>query len=300
MDELQLLREYRPPAAGPAPHVVRAARTNFVEVIALEAIEFDRPPRRRRHRSRLALGVAIATAAAVVAGVVVGTGPRGGPVRTGAASALVKLSRVALVEPLPGHGDVVHTKVVADYNNGGLEQRETWIAPDGSMRLITTGGVGGDGDYRQEPQANRYPDWRDWPTDPAGVLERLRSAAAKTDMRPVDFEAFQEAADALRASAAPAAIRAAFFEAVAQLDGVTALGSVHDRSGREGVGFQVQSDASHNTRLELIFDPNTAQLIGERESAIDGTWSTWADYVVAEFVDVIPPGGTLQIPIPPG
>jgi hypothetical protein len=303
MDELQLLQERRPTTTDPTPHVVGVQRARLIDVVNTEqgalVSGMHHAPRVRRRSRRAALGSAATIAAAIVASVVVGFGHGTNPAQTRAASALGSLARTASVQPLPGHGDVVHTEVQADYGSG-FEDVQKWVAPDGSQRMTIAGGGSSAADADRHPFSlhHAYPDWHDWPTTADGVLARLRSEAAATDMRPVDFAAFQGAADALRASAAPTAIRAAFFEAVAQLDGVESLGTVSDHSGRTGLGFEMQSDASHHTQLELIFDPATAELIAENSSDTDGSNATWADYVVAEFVDAIPPRAVVVPPDP--
>ena len=111
-------------------------------------------------------------------------------------------------------------------------------------------------------------------------------------MRPVDAEAFVLAGDNLVDTTAPADVRAAIFGAVAQLDGVRALGTVTDHSGRAGTGFEIDSDPSHNSRFELIFDPKTSALLGSREGTLTSGYSSWVVYTLSELVHSVAPGGT--------
>ena len=85
-------------------------------------------------------------------------------------------------------------------------------------------------------------------------LPPLRSAAAKT---------FAGVAALLQQSAAPPALRAALYEVASELPGVQLLGTVSDPVGRKGIGVAC-SDPQHGERLELIFDPKTSTLLGER------------------------------------
>ena len=61
----------------------------------------------------------------------------------------------------------------------------------------------------------------------------------------------------------PPALRAALYEVAAELPGVQLLGKATDPTGREGVGV-AYTDREHGQRLELIFDPATSTLLGER------------------------------------
>lgn len=58
-------------------------------------------------------------------------------------------------------------------------------------------------------------------------------------------------------------LRAALYRVASELPGVQLLGTVTDPVGRKGVGV-AYTDATHGERLELIFDPKTSTLLGER------------------------------------
>lgn len=64
-------------------------------------------------------------------------------------------------------------------------------------------------------------------------------------------------------SVGPSALRPALYEVAAELPGVQLSGRVVDPVGREGVGV-AYTDRQHGQRLELIFDPATTTLLGER------------------------------------
>jgi hypothetical protein len=58
-------------------------------------------------------------------------------------------------------------------------------------------------------------------------------------------------------------LRAALYRVASELPGVQLLGTVTDPLGRKGIGV-AYTDATHGERLELIFDPKTSTLLGER------------------------------------
>lgn len=67
----------------------------------------------------------------------------------------------------------------------------------------------------------------------------------------------------LQNATAPPALRAALYEVASELPGVQLLGAVRDPIGRKGIGV-AYTGHRHGERLELIFDPATSTLLGER------------------------------------
>ncbi len=65
-------------------------------------------------------------------------------------------------------------------------------------------------------------------------------------------------------SFAPPKLRAALYRVASELPGVQLLGAVSDPIGRMGVGV-AYTDQARGVRLELIFDPTTSALLGERD-----------------------------------
>ena len=63
-------------------------------------------------------------------------------------------------------------------------------------------------------------------------------------------------------SVAPPALRAGLYEVATRIPGIRALGPAADASGRSGVALGVTADG---IRYELIFDPDTAELLGQRQ-----------------------------------
>jgi hypothetical protein len=103
------------------------------------------------------------------------------------------------------------------------------------------------------------------PTDPDALL----SAIEERDIvngPPGDAETFVLIGELLRENYAPPSVRAALYEVAAQLPGVELVGTVEDAAGREGVAVGY---TDRGERQELIFDPNTSALLGERTVVTD-------------------------------
>ncbi len=78
---------------------------------------------------------------------------------------------------------------------------------------------------------------------------------------------FQHFSDVLREARATPEQRAAAYEALARVPGLTLVGEVTDRLGRPGVavGFDYpRQRADRLYRYVLVFDPETADLLEER------------------------------------
>ncbi|HET7443057.1 MAG TPA: CU044_5270 family protein [Solirubrobacterales bacterium] len=163
--------------------------------------------------------------------------------------------------------------------------RQTWVGADGAGRarvvyarpeFLTPGqrrawkaagspplSSGGVEDFALEGQP--FIDTSDLPTRPK-ALRRLIEARKipLVDGPPGEAETFTLIGDMLRATYLPPAYRAALYRAVAELPEVESLGEVKDPVGREGVGVAFTKGAVTH---ELIFDPETSALLGEREVA---------------------------------
>ena len=94
-------------------------------------------------------------------------------------------------------------------------------------------------------------------------------------------------------------MRAAIYQLTAELPGVELLGEVDDPVGRPGTGI-AYTDHKRGTRQELIFDPETSALLGERESIVrsgifgfkapPGTPIGYAVYLESKVVDSVGQG----------
>ncbi|MFG1676966.1 CU044_5270 family protein [Micromonospora sp. NPDC049282] len=100
------------------------------------------------------------------------------------------------------------------------------------------------------------------PRDPKQLLERIyRDSKGHGNGR--DEEAFVFVRDILRSGVVPADLRAALFSAAALIPGVRLVSDSVNLEGRHGVAVAMSDRGK--TRVELIFDPKTGEVIGERE-----------------------------------
>lgn len=192
------------------------------------------------------------------------------------------------------------------------EVREVWGAPDGSGRIVTTYDepifLGPRDRERWEdagrpPLANEgtsdevfgpgglsYVDLESLPTDPDVLFEVIRSRAEHNDA--VEAEMLVIVGDLLRETVAPPELRAALYEVAARIPGIEIVeitDAAVDSSGgelapipagRRGVAVAVESDYSGaRIRHELVFDPNTSEMIAERQVLLERV----------EWVDADPP-----------
>lgn len=89
------------------------------------------------------------------------------------------------------------------------------------------------------------------------------TSTARPPLRSPEANTFGAVGFLLGESVGPPALRAALYEVAAELPGVRLLGRVSDPTGRKGVGV-AYIDREHGQRLQLIFDPATSTLLGER------------------------------------
>jgi hypothetical protein len=199
--------------------------------------------------------------------------------------------------------------------------RQTWIAANGAGRarvvsakpeFLTTGqrrawmaadsphlGSGGVEDFALSGQP--FLDTSGLPTQPK-ALRRLIEARKipLVEGPPGEAETFTLIGDMLRRTYLPPAFRAALYRVVAELPEVDLLGEVEDPIGRKGIGVAFTKGS---VRHELIFDPATSALLGEREVAVRripdlqvpaGTETGSVTYLESKVVDSLgsgaPPG----------
>lgn len=105
----------------------------------------------------------------------------------------------------------------------------------------------------------------DFPTDPQTIYRRLRAEVGNRGNSP-DGEVFTELGDALRESPAPAELRGAIYRTLALVPGIQLIGTVTDRAGRTGTAVAL---SERGVRQELIFDPETSEMLAEREVLLD-------------------------------
>lgn len=93
------------------------------------------------------------------------------------------------------------------------------------------------------------------PTDPERLYERLRADSGG------DRQSLVYAADALRTGLVPAAARANLLRALTYLPGLDVTDRAADLDGQLGVALGISEDGE---RQEIILDPGTSEVIGER------------------------------------
>jgi hypothetical protein len=103
---------------------------------------------------------------------------------------------------------------------------------------------------------------RDFDPTPQELYDRLRSRINGRGQSP-NGEVFVEIADALRESPQTPRLRATLYRALALVPGVQLLGSVHDRLGRAAIGIAFTEHTG--LRQELLLDPETAEVLNERQ-----------------------------------
>lgn len=281
---LESLRSRRESGLAPAPHRPRR-------------------PRRRTAITIAAAGLAIALAIpiALPGGVSGGADP----------AAAAVLHRVALraaqqpAEPAPGPGQYLYTRsesastflyVVGDGTTFFFSQpstRESWIATDGSGRIMGTSGAvsfpteedrttwiaAGSPDLSEnlteddlfDPGDLFYADYADLPIDPEELLERIEHREIIGIGGPAnDWGTFMIIGDLLRETSLQPRVRAALYQIAAELPGVELVGPVVDGVGRAGVAVAYTNlDSDAPSRQELIFDPTTAELLGTEEVLVE-------------------------------
>lgn len=235
-----------------------------------------------------------------------------------ASEVLEEMARAAEIRPYqePQRGAFVYTKSRAlRLAYGGNEAtgeewvsavpvtREIWLAPEGSGRIREVWGdpkflterdrevwvAAGKPDLQVGPFVTdeafsegelRYIDLSNLPVNPE-ELHALIDGRVIVGGPPGDAETFTLIGDMLRETSAPPDVRAALFRVAANLQGVELIGETTDESGRPGtaVGY-TEEGITH----ELIFDPVTSVLLGERTADSQGTIRSWAVYVTSAAV----------------
>ncbi|MBX6382464.1 MAG: CU044_5270 family protein [Microbispora sp.] len=109
-----------------------------------------------------------------------------------------------------------------------------------------------------------YTNLKKLPTDPEKMRAYLYDRPHGDN--PPDSAAWTAAGDLLRETYMPAPQRAALFKAAATIPGVTVTENAEDAAGRTGIGV---GRVFGGVREEIIFDPSTYELLGERGIVVD-------------------------------
>ena len=337
MDDLDLIRDFQNDFRGPdtdeTARVRGAVRRSIADdrvrpATALKRRHVSRRLPRRRWLYAAAVAAAI-VAAAVIIPQLTSDSPLGG-VQSAAADALNKAASVAAGQQAtapPTAGQFVYTRTRAVWESSTYDvdkpnsqysvlmpvTRESWIAPDGSGRLLETNGTPTfltphdkavwEAAGRPDLQAGRtsdekfgkgglaYTDLSGLPTDTAQLRQLIVDRKVEDGPRG-DAETFTIIGDLLRETWASPALRAALYRIAADLPGVQLVGTVKDEVGRTGTAVAFTSGG---TRNELIFDPTTAALLGEESVVVDpaaakmhvpaDTVTSWAVYLASGIAD---------------
>ena len=229
----------------------------------------------------------------------------GGPRQ--AAAVLRDLGQIAAQRPErsldPGHyvyerSTVILARSLEDPSGGAPftvhyeDLMETWIASDGSGRIkvrvighsfmdrgeearwLHSGSpalpVEEGSDDLYEPGDLSFVDFGSLPTDPS-ALDAALASGIPLGSGSRGFERLDAIGDLLRFAYAPPEHRAALFEVAAQLPGVVLDGNVVDVEGRTGVGVSLTEGS---TKIQLIFDEATSEILAERTFEVQDDGST--------------------------
>jgi len=141
-------------------------------------------------------------------------------------------------------------------------------------------------------------DFASMPRDPYLLVNHIYLRTLGAGPSP-DGEALVFIADALRQGTAPADLRAALLRAAAMIPGVTITDDQATLDGSTGTAIG-RVESNNAKRVEIIIDPSSGRLIGEREVAVvaipesdvvAGDILSWSSVETA-IVNVAPTGGT--------
>ncbi len=301
MSELELLDRFRADVPVPESGQVERARTALAREI--DSWGHIGVTRSRPKVSRRVLLAAAAAAVVVPLGLslVLPQGIFAG-VDPAAAAVLSRAAETALRQPADGRptaGQYVYVRSLENttylrgprdedltpfyYITSGISQR--WTGLDGSGRStyaardvsfptpqdraawVAAGspGLQHSGGQFYRPGGLTFDDLSGFPSDPEALLEIIEQREV-IGGPPGDWESFAIIGDLLRAQYVPPDVRAGLYQLASQLSGVEYVGPVADPAGRVGTAVAYTHNGS---RKMLIFDPETAELMGERTIIVD-------------------------------
>ncbi|WP_419997064.1 CU044_5270 family protein [Streptomyces boninensis] len=237
--------------------------------------------------------IAAGAVAAVAAGLIVGLEPGGSgsgddvpPQGKSATQLLNRIAAVAAKEPAPREvrdDQFMYIRSKSSYDSVKGEpcklkpatQREIWESVDGKhdgllrdrrvdrkdMKLPWQDSYGG-------KDAENYREYEQLPTTTEGMLGWLYEK--RDEEKTTDAAAFTLVGDTIRESVLPPKVSAAMYRATAKIPGVTVVNDAVDFLGRPGVAITRQENHGVETRVELIFDKETLEYLGEREVLLEG------------------------------
>jgi hypothetical protein len=297
--EMDHVRAFRA-ADGEPDEVARvAARVALLERIEAAASPLVAPGARPPRRRLLAGGLGLAATALAALALVVGLDSGGVQPATAAAflrhaAAVVEQGADVVLEP----GRYWYTRSEGE-QDAARWTREDWHSVTGSGRVLQRGDYAMDVTiderdpvlYSFFPRGLTHEQLRALPTDVDALYARLHEAGQiwagqKDNQLGPEHEMLTFVGDWLRSGPPPpAALRAALFRVAARLPGIELLGPVRDATGRPGTAVALTGAGQ---RRELVFDPQTAELLEERTvDAASGKLSYRATYVASGEVGAL-------------
>lgn len=296
----------------------------------IQAEQHQRPQQPvRRRRWALATGGVPAVAAVAIAVLVLLPAGGGGPTPAAAAlNRLARLVAAQSLTPQPGQYLYIDSTSEYATHEGNcvtraVEHRQIWIGADDSgldrssegpghftsaadraACLQTTGQEGTQQQLQQQlaPKAGdnwNAPNcfeldplngrqWSDLSSDPHVLLQQI---LPNNNGRPLSpYDEFSMIEGLLQFTDAPPAVRATLYQAAALIPGVQLLGTVTDHDGRPGLGVALLDNTNGLGGYELIFDPQTGELLGEQQTGALAGWTVNLHQQVADGLPSKPPG----------
>ncbi|MBQ9917537.1 MAG: hypothetical protein IJO71_10135 [Microbacterium sp.] len=309
MDELTLLRSTRDDTLAPSERTLDAGRAALMARIAASTPTADSPrvehvvPRRRRRPLRRATWIAAGTAAALTGILIAGNVNLG--VQSARASEVLRQAAAAAENATdasigPGQylRSLTHARWMSCSNPTDAADPDAMVCAPNDQTLDV---------YRPTDSGTPWVLVRDWgaQSGPTGAsVETMRSvggyfygpeapwqtgdvAAIPTDGSAAyawvdgqyqggsasrDEDNFVRIADILRSGLVPAPQRAALLDALSRVPGVTSTAGVANLDGVVGVAIGRAEPIRFGERKEIIVDPTTGSVIGERTVAGAQAW----------------------------
>lgn len=265
----------------------RLLKAQVLSEIRLEKAAATRPakravPRRWKFVAVPALAAALAGAAIVSVSVVDGETDRpavSAADRTAARTVLLQAAlTVEAKQDLPVRDDqFTYIETISRYGvfTGGGEnfrftpgpetRSEYWrpVVASGETLRRSPGSTDYVSRVDNDPRRPGYKALSALPTDPGELLAHLRDVTKDHGDNPRDQEVFTLIGELLMDSTVPSQVTGALFRAAAMIPGVAVERGVSDSLGRPGVA--VGMTEVQGSRVQIIFDELTAELIGERK-----------------------------------
>lgn len=302
MDELTLLRSTRDDTIAPSERTLDAGRAALMDRIAAPAaLPAHKAPRVRRRRPlRRATWVAAGVAAALTGILVAGNINMGA--QSAQASEVLRQAAAAAMQfsdVVPGEGQYLRVTRHEQYPWCEVNAQNEMVC-QGTNEETTTVYVPADRDEqwvqvrdwgnfpgKDVPETHRAVDgdfygpdeggfstpspeekFADVPLDGAAAYDWIHAQYIGGSASP-DEDDFQRIVGLLRSGLVPAPQRAALLDALSRIPGVSSRGEVQNLDGISGIAIGRDEPMRLGNRAEIIVDPATGQMIGER--SVSGT-----------------------------